>query len=57
MTRKEWSPLDWFQHKLFHWLSEVLIHLHDNLIEYACARNLWRTPEERAAEQPPQDQE
>jgi hypothetical protein len=55
MTQKEWNALDWCQHKAIHLAYDLLLWLHDKLINYACERNLWRTPEERAKEQPPQN--
>lgn len=53
MVKEKWTALQWCQHKVIHWLYDALVWLHDALIEYACERNLWRTPEERAAEKPP----
>ncbi len=52
MSNQEWTTLQWFQHKAIHLAYDVLLWLHDKLINYACERNLWRTPEQRAAEQP-----
>jgi hypothetical protein len=50
MAREKWTAFQWCQHKVIHWLCDLLVFLHDWLIEWACARNLWRTPEERAEE-------
>jgi hypothetical protein len=52
--KNEWNAFQWCQHKAIHWLYDLLLFLHDALIEWACKRDLWRTPEERAAEQPPE---
>ena len=50
MSDNQWNAYQWFQHKLIHWLDEGLIALHDRLIQYACEKDLWRTPEQRVQE-------
>lgn len=42
------------QRWIIHMLCDALIWLHDCLIEYACARNLWCNGEERNIELPPE---
>ena len=53
MENREWTTLQWCQHKAIHWFYDLLVLLHDWLINYACERDLWRTPEQRAEEEPP----
>lgn len=53
MAKEQWTAFDWLQHKAIHALYDLLVLAHDHLIEYACERNLWRKPEERAEERPP----
>jgi hypothetical protein len=53
MNKNEWNAFQWCQHKAIHLTYDLLVFLHDALIEWACARDLWRTPEERAEEGPP----
>lgn len=54
MNNQELTTLQLCQHKAIHLAYDVLLWLHDKLINYACERNLWRTPEERGKEKPPQ---
>jgi hypothetical protein len=51
MKERKWTIVQRVQHKIIRWLCDLLVCLHDWLIEYACARNLWRTLEEREEEQ------
>jgi hypothetical protein len=54
MAKEQWTAFDWLQHKMIHALYDLLVWAHDHLIEYACSKNLWRTPEERANDEPPE---
>jgi hypothetical protein len=54
MTEQKWTIAQRAQHKIIRWLCDLLVCLHDWLIEWACTRDLWRTPEQRAAERPPE---
>jgi len=50
MKQHRWTMFRQLQHQVIHWVYDILVWLHDRLIEYACERDLWRTPEQRAAE-------
>lgn len=50
MNKYEWSTFQWLQHKAIHWLYDLLVWLHDALLEYACVHDLWRRPEEKEIE-------
>jgi hypothetical protein len=56
MKEQKWTVFQWGQHKAIHWLYDLIVWLHDWLLEYACAKNLWRMPQERETEQPVDDQ-
>ncbi len=53
MNNDKWNLIDWLHHKAIHLLYDVIIVVHDWLINYACERDMWRTPEQREAEKPP----
>ncbi len=54
MAKEQWTAFDWLQHKMIHAVYDLLLYLHDRLINYACERDLWRTSEQRAKERAPE---
>lgn len=54
MNENNWTEFQWCQHEVIHWLYDLLVWLHDGLLEYACAHDLWRRPEDREIEREPE---